>query len=94
MARSAVISVATRRFWNLFSALPPDIQRLAILSIISCGDVSLIHLLYASIEWKATRIGFSIRVGDHYRSPGELRAETIGWVWIGTHSEYNRLVGS
>lgn len=37
---------------------------------------------------------FSIRVGDHYRALGKLAGEKIVWVWIGTHSDYDRLAGS
>ena len=37
---------------------------------------------------------FSIRVGDHYRAIGRSAGEKMIWVWIGTHSDYDRLVGS
>ena len=37
---------------------------------------------------------FSIRVGDHYRALGRLAGTKMIWVWIGTHSDYDRLVGS
>jgi hypothetical protein len=36
---------------------------------------------------------FSVRVGAHYRALGHLVAEGVEWVWIGTHEEYNKLVG-
>src|ERR1035437_10132431 len=37
---------------------------------------------------------FSIRIGDHYRALGRRAGEKMIWVWIGTHSDYDRLVGS
>jgi hypothetical protein len=37
---------------------------------------------------------FSLRVGDHYRALGKRTADTMIWVWIGTHADYDRLVGS
>ena len=37
---------------------------------------------------------FTIRVGDRYRALGRLRDEKMIWVWIGIHSDYDRLVGS
>jgi hypothetical protein len=37
---------------------------------------------------------FSIRVGDHYRALGRRAGQTMTWVWIGTHADYARLVGS
>ena len=36
----------------------------------------------------------SVRVGDHYRALGKLSSDTMKWVWIGTHAEYDQLVDS
>jgi hypothetical protein len=30
-------------------------------------------------------------VGDHYRALGQVTDDTIEWVWIGSHEEYNNL---
>jgi hypothetical protein len=35
---------------------------------------------------------FSARVGLHYRVVGVRREEDIFWFWIGSHSEYDRLL--
>jgi hypothetical protein len=37
---------------------------------------------------------YSIRVGDYYRAIGRRAGEKVIWVWIGTHSDYDRLAGS
>jgi hypothetical protein len=37
---------------------------------------------------------FTIRVGDRYRALGKLTGDKMTWVWIGTHSDYDRLAGS
>jgi hypothetical protein len=37
---------------------------------------------------------FSVRVGDHYRVLGTLTADSITWVWSGTHVEPGRLVSA
>jgi len=37
--------------------------------------------------------GFSIRVGNHYRAIGQKVAGGVEWVWIGTHEEYNKILG-
>ena len=37
---------------------------------------------------------YSIRVGDQYRALARRVGETIIWVWIGTHSDYDRLASS
>lgn len=35
---------------------------------------------------------FSVRVGIHYRALAKFDANTVTWVWIGSHAEYDRLV--
>ena len=93
MAAAEVTSVATRRFWDLFQALPPDIQRLAVKNYrLWQRNPHHPSLHFRRLEGSADR--FSIRVGTHYRALGRLTADTITWVWIGTHAEYDRLVGS
>jgi len=37
---------------------------------------------------------FSVRVGNHYRAIAWKRDDGgVQWVWIGTHAEYDRLLG-
>jgi hypothetical protein len=36
----------------------------------------------------------SARVGLQYRAVGELVGDTITWFWIGSHDEYDRLLGN
>jgi hypothetical protein len=35
---------------------------------------------------------YSARVGIHHRALGLPRQDGVHWFWIGTHSEYDRLV--
>ena len=35
---------------------------------------------------------FTVRVRDHYRILGTVTAGMILWVWIGSHTDYDRLV--
>jgi len=35
---------------------------------------------------------YSIRIGLEYRALGAMRKDRIVWYWIGSHSEYDRLV--
>ena len=84
-------SVATKRFWLLFNALPADIQRLAVKNYhLWRNDPQHPSLRFRRL--KGTQDRFSIRVGDHHRALGQLSGATIIWVWIGTHAEYDRLV--
>ena len=36
---------------------------------------------------------FTVGLGSHYRALGWLTKDTLTWVWIGTHADYDRLVG-
>ena len=93
MAPAKVKSVATRRFWDLFYALPRDIQELALKNYgLWRADPYHPSLHFRKLQGSADR--FSVRIGSHHRALGRLTADTMTWVWIGTHAEYDRLVGS
>jgi len=34
---------------------------------------------------------WSVRVSEQYRAVGERDGDTIFWVWIGTHNEFDKL---
>jgi hypothetical protein len=77
----------------LFRGLPGEIQELAVKSYdLWRRDPRHPSLHFRRLQGSADR--FTLRVGDHYRALGTLTAGTITWVWIGTHAEYDRLVGS
>ncbi|MFN0168363.1 MAG: hypothetical protein ACKV22_18205 [Bryobacteraceae bacterium] len=86
-------SRATTRFWELFSALPSGVQRLAVKNYdLWRRDPHHPSLRFRRLQGTADR--FTVRVGEHHRAIGSRIEDTITWVWIGSHSEYNRLVGS
>jgi hypothetical protein len=35
---------------------------------------------------------FSVRIGAHHRAIGHIFGNTVEWVWIGTHEDYNKLL--
>jgi hypothetical protein len=93
VASVEVNSVAARRFWALFHALPGHVQELPIRSYdLWRRDPRHPSLHFRRLRGSADR--FTVRIGDRYRALGTLTANTITWVWIGTHAEYDRLVGS
>jgi hypothetical protein len=62
-----VKSVATRRFWNLFSALPRDVQNLAVKNYKLWRE----NPSHPSLHFRRLKGGedrFTIRIGDHYRA--------------------------
>jgi hypothetical protein len=87
-----VKSKCTRRFWKLYGALPKHVQLRADKSYqLWKQDHS-----HRSLDFKKLRGGagnrFSVRIGDHHRSIGQLVGDTVEWVWIGSHEDYNNLV--
>jgi plasmid maintenance system killer protein len=36
---------------------------------------------------------WSVRINEQYRAVGERRGDTIIWVWVGTHNEFDNLFG-
>ena len=91
MAAANVKSVASRRFWELFYSLPPDVQKLAVKNYeLWRRDPHRPSLRFRKLKGSADR--FTVRVGDHYRGLGRVTADTITWVWIGSHTDYDRLV--
>jgi hypothetical protein len=79
VAISEVNSVATRRFWNLFHALPAEVQELAVKNYrLWQRDPQHPSLHFRRLQGRADR--FSVRIG-RYRALGSLAADTITWVW-------------
>lgn len=84
-------SKATSRFWKHYNALPKQIQQLAIKSYgLWSRDHNHPSLHFKKLKGGKTR--FSVRVGEHHRALGHLVGDTVEWVWVGTHEEYNQLV--
>ena len=86
-----MIHTASARFWACYQALPAEVRVLA--------DKNF-NLLKAdpsppSLQFKLLGAGklYSARVGLHYRALGLPREQGVHWFWIGTHAEYDRLVG-
>ena len=36
---------------------------------------------------------WSVRINEQYRAVGERTADTIVWVWIGSHNDFDKLFG-
>jgi plasmid maintenance system killer protein len=36
---------------------------------------------------------WSVRINEQYRAIGERRRDTVIWVWVGTHNEFDNLFG-
>jgi hypothetical protein len=80
---------ASPEFWVRYRALPGEIRRLA--------DQAFRHLerdpQYPSLHLKKVGRFWSARVGAGYRVLAVEGADGLVWFWIGTHAEYDRLIG-
>ena len=84
-------SVATKRFWSCFDALPETVQRQAkIAYTLWLADPSHRSLEFKQVHPK--RPIFSVRIGLHWRAIGTRHGDTLVWVWIGSHSDYDKLL--
>jgi hypothetical protein len=79
------------RFWQHFNKLPVEVQELA---------RRIFHLLkqnpaHPSLQFKFVRHGQyrSVRVGVGYRALGIPVPEGVQWFWIGSHADYDQLIG-
>ena len=79
---------ASRRFWDCYWALPPEVQRLA------DANYALLKAdeRHPSLQFKKVDRFRSVWVGLHYRALGVEDGEDLVWFWIGHHAEYDRLV--
>ena len=81
---------ASARFWACLDALPAEVQAVA------HRNYALLRAdpTHPSLQFKP--IGgdryYSVRVGLHYRALGVPVSEGIQWFWIGSHSDYDKLV--
>jgi hypothetical protein len=85
-------SKATARFWKLYQQLPPAVQNLAVKNY----RLWLDNPAHPSLAFKKLQGGqnlVSVRIGDHYRAVGLAESAGIVWVWIGTHEQFNHLLG-
>jgi len=84
-------SKASPRFWQLFSGLPADVQRIAVQNYeLWLANPNHPSLRYRRLKGRDNVV--TVRAGDHYRALGLLETDGVVWFWIGSHAEYDRLV--
>ena len=82
---------ASKRFWRCHDALPADVQALSK----KCYALLRQNPSHPSLQFKVLGGGrmVSVRVGLYYRALGLPQLDGVHWFWIGTHGEYDKLVG-
>jgi hypothetical protein len=80
---------AATSFWRCYDALPAAIRELADKQF----ELLKANPRHPSLHYKIVGRFRSVRVGQHYRVLGIDVDDGVLWWWIGTHAEYDRLVG-
>lgn len=83
-----MIHHATPDFWECYRKLPADVREVADRAFaLLKQDPS-----HPSLHFKKIEDMWSVRVGSHYRALAVSVQESILWIWIGSHAEYDRLI--
>lgn len=80
---------ASPDFWYCYRQLPQEIQTLAD----QCYQYLKQDSRYPSLHFKKVGRFWSVRIGLHYRAVAVEKNNEMIWFWIGTHAEYDRLIG-
>jgi len=84
-------SRTTRRFRELFAALPSQVQQQA-------RDAYRLfrqNPAHPGLRFKKVHDDpsiYSARVGIGYRAVGAMADDTVVWFWIGSHADYDKLL--
>ncbi|QDU54799.1 ParE family toxin-like protein [Aeoliella mucimassa] len=79
----------TPEFWRRFERLPIRVQQLARSNFaLLQSDAS-----HPSLRFKKVGDFWSARVGQHYRALAVEGQEGFVWVWIGSHADYDKILG-
>ena len=85
-----MISKVRPSFWRAYERLAPSVKARA----------RLAYQLFAqnpdhpSLRFKKLQGGddfWSVRINEQYRTVGRRSGDTIEWIWIGTHNEFDNL---
>lgn len=77
------------RFRALYEALPAEVRSLADRNFVLLKS----NPRHPSLHFKRVGNHWSVRVGARYRAIGTQVEDVILWIWIGTHREYDKIVG-
>ena len=81
--------IASPAFWACYRTLPKTVQTLADKSFSQLKDDP--H--HPSLHFKKIGRFRSVRIGLSYRALGMDIPEGVLWFWIGSHADYDKLIG-
>jgi plasmid maintenance system killer protein len=85
-----VISKVRPSFWRAYEKLTPVIQARARLAYqVFAADPSHPSLRFKKLQGSGDI--WSVRINEQYRAVGVRSGDTIEWIWIGSHNEFDNL---
>ena len=79
----------TPGFWSHFERLPESAKRVARRNFQRLKE----NPRHPSLRFKRVGRYWSVRIGISYRALADEDGDDFIWVWIGSHADYNRMVG-
>ncbi|MEQ1614804.1 MAG: hypothetical protein ABL904_18815 [Hyphomicrobiaceae bacterium] len=76
----------------MFDELPAEVQDHARRAYVICRD----NPSHPSLQFKRVSRAepiYSVRIGLAHRALGLFEGDTVTWIWIGSHDEYERQLG-
>ena len=86
---SPLRSYLTVGFRKLYADLPPDVQRLADEKY----QIFKRDPFYPSLEFQPKGKVWTVAIGRSYRAIARRFGNDLYWVWIGSHEDYNNVLG-
>lgn len=83
-----MIHFASPSFWSAYETLPPSVQRLADRNYAILKE----NPKHPSLHFKKVGRYWSVRIGIHYRGLAVEVEDGLLWFWIGSHSQYDKLI--
>jgi hypothetical protein len=80
---------ASSAFWKAYKALPKDIRTIADKNY----ELLKADPRHPSLHFKKVGDYWSARVGAGHRALAAEADDGLVWFWIGTHADYNKLLG-
>jgi hypothetical protein len=80
---------ASASFWAAYEALPAEIRKQADTQY----ELLKVDPRHPSLRFKKAGSYWSVRIGRRYRALATEMDEGLLWFWIGSHAEYDKIVG-
>ena len=85
-----MISKVRPSFWRAYACLSSPVKERA-RSAWTLFDKEPSHPSLRFKKLRGREDVWSVRINEQYRAVGVRSGDTIEWIWIGTHNEFDRL---